>query len=782
MRALLRTIAAGLLLSGASFAQAQQTIPLASGVPVNFQIGANQFSNAFVIDVTSQNQLRLELAAVNAADDIDIMLRYGSPFPDRTLSGLSPSAGDLFEFAQYRSQSSSGNELIAIGDYNTFPVRAGRWYVSIVSFAATAASARITATLSTGAAPALPVEVVFDDPAGDCDLSGWTDSTARAPVAGNSGTTLGQQRRNALLEAVRLLGAELRSPVPVRMQACWQDLGTDTGGGVTLASAGPRAIGRRNITFSRAQGSDVETVDLNDRFLPRNYTSFASAPATKLAGARLCGFGGGDCTGPNALYDLRAQFNIKIDGPDALGARSYYYGFTQATTGTALADTDFISVAMHEIAHGLGFIGLVNKTAGSPNIGARLGGFDDIYSANVIRLVGDCEMGSATCTALPFLSGTDADRAAAMTSFTGLRWGDAEASQSPFNPNRDSPAPLNTVTLHAPNPIVSGSTLSHIANAQEAGSLMLAQAVGKPHQLGLALPMMNAVGWSSAPRVAPETVEPFSAQYFDPKRTGHGIDFSRIAGNIYALVFYTYGANGEPEWYIAAGPMVDGVFMPPQNANGDSLVRFRYVPGTNPPQIADATFAGAVRLDFNQPASSPACQDGTSRDLSGRAAVMTWSINNDRNQQWCMQPLIPESIRTTPDFTGGWAAANAADSGWGFSFLNGRVGTNQALFGLLYYPDANGNGRWAFVQQNAFANGTQYPLIERKGYCRTCATPATVLAGVFDDRNAGTITLNLAQPGNAAGNTANFSVTYQTAPGGTFARNGAITQISATRQ
>ncbi|HET9482421.1 MAG TPA: hypothetical protein VFO79_00570, partial [Xanthomonadales bacterium] len=604
--------------------------------------------------------------------------------------------------------------------------------------------------------------------------------TARAPVGGNPGTTLGQQRRNALLEAVRLLGLELKSPVPVRMQACWQDLGTDSGdSGVTLASAGPRAIGRRNITFTR--GNDgAEVVDLNDRFLPRNYTSFASAPATKLAGARLCGFGGGPCTGTGALYDLRAQFNIKIDGPDALGARSFYYGFTQATTGTAQADTDFISVAMHEITHGLGFIGLVNKVEGSTPIGARFGGFDDIYGANVIRLVGDCDIGSTTCQVFPFLSGTDADRATAMTSFTRLRWGDADATQSQFNPSRSNPAPFDTVGLHAPNPIASGSTLSHISNALEAGSLMLAQAVGKPHQLGLALPMMNAVGWSSAPRAAPETIEPFSAQYFDPKRTGHGIDFSRVAGNIYAMVFYTYGANGEPEWYIAAGPMVDGVFMPPQNANGDSLVRFKYVPGANPPQVADASFVGAVRLDFNQPANSPACQDGTARDLTG-GAVMSWSIGNDRNQQWCMQKLIPDSLRTTPDFTGGWAASTASDSGWGFSFLNANLGGN-GLFGLLYYPDVNGDGRWAFVQTNSFANGTQYPLIERKGYCRTCAAPASVLAGQFDDRTAGSITLNLAQPGTGAGNTANYSVTYQTAPGGTFTRNTGITQITATRQ
>src|SRR5688572_5607465 len=299
--------------------------------------------------------------------------------------------------------------------------RTFRWRPSSTICLRAVVTARITSTLSCGSPRNLTVEVVFGDPSNGCDLSGWTDTTARSPVGGNTGTTLGQQRRNALLEGVRLIGSELKSPVPVRMQACWQDLGT--GDSVTLASAGPRAIGRNNVEFNRGDDG-AESVVIHDRYLTRNYTAFASAPATKLGGARLCGIGGGPCTGSTALYDLRAQFNINIDGPNALGARSFYYGFTQATTGTAAADTDFISVAMHELLHGFGFIGLVNKTAGTLPVGAKFDGFDDIYDANVVRLVGDCELGSTTCQVLPFLSGTDADRAAAMTGFNTIRWGD----------------------------------------------------------------------------------------------------------------------------------------------------------------------------------------------------------------------------------------------------------------------------------------------------------------------------------------------------------------------
>ena len=42
------------------------------------------------------------------------------------------------------------------------------------------------------------------------------------------------------------------------------------------------------------------------------------------------------------------------------------------------------------------------------------------------------------------------------------------------------------------------------------------------------------------------------------------IDSGWPADNVYFLAFYTYDDNGAPEWYIAIGPVVDGVFAPAQ--------------------------------------------------------------------------------------------------------------------------------------------------------------------------------------------------------------------------
>src|SRR4030081_819288 len=48
---------------------------------------------------------------------------------------------------------------------------------------------------------------------------GFNDATEVAPVGGNAGTTLGEQRLIAFQRAAAIWGATLTSPVPIRIQA-----------------------------------------------------------------------------------------------------------------------------------------------------------------------------------------------------------------------------------------------------------------------------------------------------------------------------------------------------------------------------------------------------------------------------------------------------------------------------------------------------------------------------------------------------------------------------------
>lgn len=761
----LRTLLPTALLALCGGAVAAPTIPLQSGVAQNFAIPPSAFTTSYYIDVTDADQLlTLEVESSTSNVDLDLLLRYGSPFPD-TVEGGTPEASYLLEVAQYFSQSPDDNERLAIGRYNRFPLRAGRWFITVLNFSGIAANATLRGELSSTAPSRATIEVVFNDPSNGCNITPWNDATPRTPAGGNPGTTLGEQRRNALARAAENLANEIRSPVPIRVQACWDDLEGDATS-ATLAQAGPYdLIANDRPPFRLVDGLTISGVA---PFLQRNYTIYAAAPAGKQAGTRVCGMVGFDCADS---YEIFATFNTRIDTSAALGDRGFYYGYS-ASACTANCDSDFVSTAMHEMTHGLGFIGLVNRDDSQGTVGAKLSRYDDAYIANVVAITGDGN--TVPYTVRRFTEVSDAERGAALVSGGGLRWDGPEALNAATNPLRGLSPPDNYPRLFAPNPVQPGSSLGHLTAS--GNTLMLPTIINGIRTMGLALPMARNFGWSESAVTPAAEFLPRSTIYFDPARDGHGIGFTRIVDNIYFLAFYTYDANGVPEWYVAIGPVIDGVFTPGNNANGDSLVRYKYFANQQPRSRPDAAFDGQVRLDFNQAELSPACRDGVGRDRTSPLAVMTWSLGADRDVQWCMQTATTPAQRGSPEYTGLWNAGDN-DSGWGFSVLtfNGGGG-NNSLFSVLYYPDSNGDGRWAFVGAPNLVNGQQLVLKQRRGYCRTCARPAA-----FTDVDAGTIsfTVNAANgtPGN--GNASTFTTNFQNPPGSTFARtNSAFLLLS----
>src|ERR1035441_4387744 len=80
---------------------------------------------------------------------------------------------------------------------------------------------------------AATVTIINSDPAG----VGFNDPTPVAPIGGNTGTTLGQQRMIAFQTAANKWGATLASNVPVRVSAVWLIL-TCTANSAVLGSAG----------------------------------------------------------------------------------------------------------------------------------------------------------------------------------------------------------------------------------------------------------------------------------------------------------------------------------------------------------------------------------------------------------------------------------------------------------------------------------------------------------------------------------------------------------------
>ncbi len=186
------------------------------------------------------------------------------------------------------------------------------------------------------AANAATITIVNVDGAGE----GFNDPTAAAPVGGNPGVTIGQQRLNVFQEAANIWGALLPSAVEIRVQAQFnaQTCGPTSG---VLGSAGPLQVFR---DFAGAE-------------LPATW--YHVALANKLNGA--------DLSGSN---DISATFNSQLDDdPACLGGVGWYYGFD----GNEGASIELLPVVLHELGHGLGFSTLVGSS------GAESGGFQDIY-------------------------------------------------------------------------------------------------------------------------------------------------------------------------------------------------------------------------------------------------------------------------------------------------------------------------------------------------------------------------------------------------------------------
>ncbi len=188
--------------------------------------------------------------------------------------------------------------------------------------------------------------VVVTDAAGQ----GFNDTTAAAPVGGNAGTTVGDQRLNVFKEAARIWGGLLPSNVDIQITSSFQPLSCDPTTAV-LGSAGATTV-----------FSDFQNAPVAGRFYPK-------ALADKLAGFEI----------DSSSRAIDATFNSDLGRPAPAGdaktgcfSGSFFYLGLDNNQGPN--DINLLSVVLHEFGHGLGF-----QTFTSGSTGGQLGGVPSIW-------------------------------------------------------------------------------------------------------------------------------------------------------------------------------------------------------------------------------------------------------------------------------------------------------------------------------------------------------------------------------------------------------------------
>jgi len=202
---------------------------------------------------------------------------------------------------------------------------------------------------------------------------GLNDPTPAAPVGGNPGTTLGQQRLFAYQRAAEIWGAVLNSPVPIQVGASFDPL-TCTATSAVFSRGGP-------VGWTR----DFAGAPLAGTWYPTPLENALRGVDSDLASV-----------------DMAVGVNRDLGQPGCFAGIPFYLGL-DGNHGSAV---DLVAVLLHEFAHGLGFTTRTDAT------GALMSGFPTVFDLFLFD----------TTLGLSWPQMTDAQRAASAVSRRKLVW------------------------------------------------------------------------------------------------------------------------------------------------------------------------------------------------------------------------------------------------------------------------------------------------------------------------------------------------------------------------
>ena len=284
---------------------------------------------------------------------------------------------------------------------------------------------------------------------------GFNDASPVSPVGGNSGTTLGQQRLIAAQYAADIWADLISSKVPILVDAKFDAPNPNP----PDPNITPDPLNRLDCTNNPPVIATAEPKTYHGNFAkaPKTNIWYPQALANSLAGTDL-----------STTSDIRAYFNSSVGTPQCLPGNGWYYGLDQ---NPPAGQFDFVTFVLRELAHGLGFITTVNLTSGK-----KLGGFNDVFSLNL----------KDVSTGKLFSQMTDAERVAASTNNGGnLHWiGDTVVV-----------AHGGEVPMYAPSAVDLDFSVSNWDISLNPDQLMEPFYTGANHDVGLALELLQDLGW-----------------------------------------------------------------------------------------------------------------------------------------------------------------------------------------------------------------------------------------------------------------------------------------------
>ncbi len=331
------------------------------------------------------------------------------------------------------------------------------------------------------------------------------------------------EQQAAFQYAVNIWASQLTSSVPIVVNASFASLS-----GTTLAQAGANWV-YRDFTAARFAN-----------------TWYVNALANTLAGYDLS-------TTAGDSHEIYAEFNINY-------ASSFYYG----TDGlTPAGKYDFASVVLHELGHGLGFLGWATVSGGIGRVGDSTYGYPMSYDRFVENLAGQ--------DILTFPN-SSAELGAQLTG-NNLYW-NGSIGVSGNGGNRPK--------LYIPGTWESGSSYSHLddntyqpgnANSLMTHAIAFAEAIHDPGPITRG--MFADQGWTVA-----------AACPFNLTATGTVVPQAGGTGSVgvFAVSGCTWTANSNASWItITSGPG-------PTTNNGN--VTFTVAANIGAPRTGTMTIAG----------------------------------------------------------------------------------------------------------------------------------------------------------------------------------------------